>query len=130
MALEGQQHSWLTGFYWTMVSMSTLGFGDITFTSDLGRMFPVLVLTTGTIYLLILLPFTFIQFFYAPWLEARDAARAPRELPVGTSGHVVLMGYGPIEVALVDRLRQFGTEYCVIVPKRPTPWRCTTRASG
>jgi voltage-gated potassium channel len=117
MAREGQQHSWLTGFYWTMVSMSTLGFGDITFKSDLGRMFSVLVLTTGTIYLLVLLPFTFIQFFYAPWLEARDATRAPRELPAETSGHVLLTSYGPIDVALIARLSQFGTAYCVIVPE-------------
>ncbi len=117
MAREGQQHSWLTGFYWTMVSMSTLGFGDITFTSDLGRMFSVLVLTTGTVYLLILLPFTFIQFFYAPWLEARDEARAPRALPDGTSGHVLLTSYGPIEAALIHRLSQFGTAYYVIVPE-------------
>jgi voltage-gated potassium channel len=117
MTLEGQQHSWLTGFYWTMVSMSTLGFGDITFKSDLGRMFSVLVLTTGTIYLLILLPFTFIQFFYAPWLEARDTARAPRELPEDTAGHVLLTSYGPIESALIHRLTQFGTDYYVIVPE-------------
>ena len=115
MAYEGQQHSWLTGFYWTMVSMSTLGFGDITFKSDLGRMFSVLVLTTGTVYLLILLPFTFIQFFYAPWLEARDSARAPRDLPEGTTGHVLLTSYGPIEAAVIQRLEQFGTDYYVIV---------------
>ena len=81
MAREGQSHSWLTGFYWTMVAMSTLGFGDITFQTDLGRMFSVLVLMTGMVYLLILLPFTFIQFFYAPWLEARDAARRRARCP-------------------------------------------------
>ena len=34
--IEGQQHSWITGFYWTLVVMTTLGFGDITFTSDPG----------------------------------------------------------------------------------------------
>ena len=39
MALEGQKHSWMTGFYWTMVVMSTLGFGDITFT-DISWPFP------------------------------------------------------------------------------------------
>ncbi|NIT57888.1 MAG: potassium channel protein, partial [Aliifodinibius sp.] len=41
MLYEGQQHSWVTGFYWTLTVMSTLGFGDITFTSDLGRAFSV-----------------------------------------------------------------------------------------
>jgi voltage-gated potassium channel len=117
MALEGQRHSWLTGLYWTMVSMSTVGFGDITFQSDLGRMFSVLVLATGTVYLLVLLPFTFIQFFYAPWLEARDEARAPRKLPSDTTGHVLLTSYGPIEAAIIHRLTQFGTKYYVIVPE-------------
>lgn len=117
MAHEGQQHSWLTGFYWTMVSMSTLGYGDVSFHSDLGRMFSVIVLTSGTIFMLVLLPFTFIQFFYAPWLEARDAARTPHELPEGEHGHVLLTGYSAIDVALIHRLVQFGTPYCVIVPE-------------
>jgi hypothetical protein len=39
MRWEGQEHSWTAGVYWTLVVMSTLGFGDITFTSDLGRWF-------------------------------------------------------------------------------------------
>ena len=39
MEMEGQRHSWLTGLYWTLTVMSTLGFGDITFTTDLGRLF-------------------------------------------------------------------------------------------
>jgi uncharacterized membrane protein len=63
MMYEGQQHSWVTGFYWTLTVMSTLGFGDITFTSDLGRAFSVLVLMSGMLSLLVLLPFTFIEFF-------------------------------------------------------------------
>ena len=45
MAREGQDHSWLSGFYWTMVTMSTLGYGDVSFHSDLGRMFSVLVVS-------------------------------------------------------------------------------------
>ena len=31
MVQEGQEHSWVTGLYWTIVAMSTLGFGDVTF---------------------------------------------------------------------------------------------------
>jgi voltage-gated potassium channel len=117
MAREGQEHSWLTGFYWTIVAMSTLGFGDITFTSDLGRMFSVLVVVTGTLLMLIILPFTFIQFFYAPWLEARDAARAPRRLPHTMKGHVLLTGYGPLDETLAQRFRSLRTPYTVLVPE-------------
>ncbi|MEZ5226361.1 MAG: potassium channel family protein [Acidimicrobiales bacterium] len=84
MAREGQRHSWATGFYWTLVTMTTLGFGDITFTSDLGRVFSVVVLLTGTAFLLILLPFAFIQFVFVPWMNRRDASRAPRSLPEDT----------------------------------------------
>jgi len=69
--VEARRHSWLTGLYWTLTVMSTLGFGDITFTSDLGRAFSVVVLVSGVVLLLIVFPFAFISFFYAPWLEAR-----------------------------------------------------------
>ena len=55
MEREGQRHSWVTGFYWTLTVMSTLGFGDITFESDLGRFFSILVLVTGVVFLLVLL---------------------------------------------------------------------------
>ena len=53
MAREGQDHSWLTGFYWTLTVMSTLGFGDITFQSDAGRLFSIVVLLSGVIFLLV-----------------------------------------------------------------------------
>ena len=82
--VEGEQHSWITGFYWTLVVMTTLGFGDITFTSDIGRLFSIVVLLSGVVLLLVMLPFMFISLFYAPWLEARVRLRAPREVPEGT----------------------------------------------
>lgn len=71
MEYEGRKFSWLTGVYWTLVTMSTLGFGDITFTTDLGKGFSVIVLLSGIIFLLMMLPFTFIQFIYAPWLDVQ-----------------------------------------------------------
>lgn len=115
MEHEGQNHSWMTGFYWTLTVMSTLGFGDITFTSDLGRAFSVLVLITGMISLLILLPFTFIQFFYAPWLEAQSRARAPRELPEDTHDHIIITHYNPITKALMDKLERYSYAYVLLV---------------
>lgn len=117
MAREGRQFSWMTGFYWTLVVMSTLGFGDITFTSDLGRFFSVVVLLSGTVFMLILLPFMFIQFFFLPWMDAQAAARAPRSLPPSTSGHVVLTGLGPIETSLIRKLQQSHVPYVIVVPE-------------
>ena len=68
MQWEGQEYTWITGFYWTLTVMSTLGFGDITFHTDLGRLFSIVVLLSGMIFMLVLLPFTFIEFFYEPWM--------------------------------------------------------------
>ena len=116
MEREGQQHSWVTGFYWTLTVMSTLGFGDITFHTDAGRFFSMVVLMSGMIVLLMLLPFTFIEFFYAPWLEAQRQRRAPRELPAGTRQHVLLTFDDPVAMALIDRLKTHHWPYYLLVP--------------
>ncbi len=115
MENEGQKHSWATGIYWTFTTMSTLGFGDITFQSDAGRIFSVLVLVSGALFILVLLPFTFIQFVFLPWMAYREAARAPRTLPQDTSGHIVLTDHGAIEDALIRRAEDSGVPYVVIV---------------
>src|SRR5688572_12756872 len=114
--IEGEQHSWITGFYWTLVVMTTLGFGDITFTSDIGRLFSILVLLSGVVLLLVMLPFLFISLFYAPWLEARVRLRAPREVPAATRGHVILTEYDSIAASLIERLRTEHIPYYVIEP--------------
>ena len=116
MMYEGQKHSWVTGFYWTLTVMSTLGFGDITFESDLGRAFSMVVLGTGIVFLLVLLPFTIIQFFYAPWVEAQAAARTPRKVPEDFQGHVILTHHDAVALALIRKLEQAGTGYALLVP--------------
>lgn len=115
MEMEGQQHSWITGFYWTFVTMSTLGFGDITFTSDLGRLFSMIVLGSGIVVLLIMLPFTFIEFFYAPWMEAQSRARAPRELPDSFKGHIIITSFDPLTRSLIEKLDQYQKKYVLLV---------------
>jgi Trk K+ transport system NAD-binding subunit len=115
MAIEGKDHSWITGFYWTLTVMSTLGFGDITFNSDIGRLFSVVVLLSGMIFLLTLLPFTFIKFFYAPWIEAESRKRAPRELPPETQGHVIITSYNSVTMALIEKLEDHRIDYVLIV---------------
>jgi len=114
MAYEGKEHSWLTGFYWTLTVMTTLGFGDITFHTDLGRVFSILVLLSGVVFLLTLLPFTFIKFFYAPWIDAEARKRTPRELPAETKNHIIIVNYDSVTQALIEKLKDHGYEYVVI----------------
>ncbi|MEX0659749.1 MAG: NAD-binding protein [Egibacteraceae bacterium] len=115
MALEGREFTWVASVYWTLVTMTTLGFGDIVFASDLGRMYSVVVLLTGALLLLVLLPFTFVQLVYLPWRAAVRAARTPRALPEDTAGHILLTGRGPMEEALIHRATVARVPYFVIV---------------
>ena len=115
MAWEGREYSWVTGFYWTLTVMTTLGFGDITFSGDAGRLFSILVLLSGVIFMLVLFPFAFIKFFLAPWMEAESRRRAPRELPSETADHVIMTAYDDVTAALVERLITYKRDYIVIV---------------
>lgn len=115
MAYEGRSYSWVTGFYWTLTVMSTLGFGDITFESDLGRLFSTIVLLSGMIFLLVLLPFTFIEFFYVPWTKSQAATRAPSELPANTRSHIILTSLDAITSTLIKKLDQYRYDYILII---------------
>lgn len=118
MAWEGQDHSWFTGVYWALTVMSTLGFGDITFESDLGRVFSSVVLLTGMVLLLIILPFLFIRLVYAPWLEQRTRGQIRRlqSVPTEVEGHVLICANDPIALGLTRRLQVAGVPAYVIEP--------------
>lgn len=115
-AYEGQNYSWLTGFYWVLVTMSTLGYGDITFTTDLGRFFSMLVLFSGIIFLLVMLPFTFIEFFYAPWLKAMSRAKAPRKLEPHITDHVLITELNSVTESLIRKLISHKVTYVILEP--------------
>ncbi|TYB79755.1 potassium channel family protein [Bizionia myxarmorum] len=114
MAYEGQNHSWITGFYWTLTVMSTLGFGDITFSSDLGRLFSIVVLLSGIFMLMIVLPFAFIRHFYIPLLESKKNNKVLRQVPTRTKDHILICSYDIIARDLTERLKQDNIPYFVI----------------
>ncbi len=115
MDREGRSYSWPTSVYWTLTTMTTLGFGDITFESDAGRLFSVVVLLSGSTFLLVMLPFVFIQFVFVPWMAERERRRAPRSMPASLTGHLVLTDLGPVEHSLVERADQAEVPYVIIV---------------
>ena len=120
MVYEGRDFSWITGLYWTLTVMSTLGFGDITFSTDLGLLFTLLVLISGVVLLLIMLPFAFIQYFWAPWLEAQSKSRTPRSLPKTTQDHVIITNFDPLTRNLVKKLKKHLFDYWFVCSDQQT----------
>ncbi len=76
---EGRDYSWITGLYWTLTVMSTFGFGDITFESDIGRAFSILVLLSGIEMFKIRLP-------------ARLAGKTLEESRIGSLTGLIVLG--------------------------------------
>jgi Trk K+ transport system NAD-binding subunit len=98
-----------------MVTMTTLGYGEITFNSGLGKLFSIGVMLFGMMSMLVILPFAFIRFAYEPWMEAQNAARTPRTLPEDTRGHVIITNYDPVSRALIHKLEQYTNPYVLLV---------------
>ena len=112
---RGGNYQWFDGFYWTMVTMTTLGYGEITFNSGLGKLFSIGVMLFGMMSMLVILPFAFIRFAYEPWMEAQNAARTPRTLPEDTRGHVIITNFDPVSRALIHKLEQYTNPYVLLV---------------
>ena len=114
MQYEGRQYSWVTSLHWVLTVMLTHG-PDVLFESDLGRVFTIVVMISGIVGVFVLLPFVFIEFFYEPWMKAQTAARAPRQLPPETHGHVILTNYNVVTDALIEKLTQYKYRYILLV---------------
>jgi Trk K+ transport system NAD-binding subunit len=114
MRYEGREYSPFTGLYWTLSVMSTSAFGDVTFHSDLGMFFTTMVLLSGVLLFMLLLPFIFIRFVYAPWLDAQNKALTPRALPKDSSGHVVIVGSDGTAQSIAARCLRYGIPYVLL----------------
>lgn len=109
MEKEGKDYHWFVGVYWTLATMTTVGYGDIVFTTIPGLVYSVVVMVSGIFFLLVIVPFTLIQLF-------QSAARLPREVPLGTKGHIILTHVGPITSVLIDKLSYYSLPYVLITP--------------
>ena len=112
--LGGVHIGGVEALYWVLTTMSTLGYGDITFSGDSGRLFSMLVMFTGVFYLFIVLPFVFMEFLYKPFMEYQTGARVARKFEPVKQKHVILTHYDSISHVLMDKLSQFGYPFVLI----------------
>ena len=115
MAAEGRIFDWPSSIYWTVVTMSTLGYGDIVFESNPGRLYSVLVVAVGALLLLGLLPLVIVRTIYVPMIRALRRSRVPRQLRSTVSNHVIITGEGTVRDALVSHFRATRRPYVVLV---------------
>ena len=106
---------WPEALYWVLTTMSTLGYGDIVFTGNAGRLFSMAVMFTGVFYLFIVLPFVFMEFLYKPFMEYQTGARVPRKFEPTEQKHAIITNYDSISHALMDKLTQFGYPFVLVV---------------
>lgn len=123
MGIEGRVFSWASAVYWTVVTMTTLGLGDIVFVSDLGRIYSIVVLVVGAVLILVMLPFAYIQLVYLPWQNAIREAKTPRSLSRDSRGHLILTGLGSVEEALIHRADRSGMPYVLLIENTEEAFR-------
>lgn len=109
------ENSWVTGAYWTLTTMSTLGYGDITFRSDLGRAFSMVVMFVGVVWFQIILVWFAIQYVFVPWARAQAGLTVPREAPADLQGHVVITAWDTIAEHLIGVLDRQRVPYLLII---------------
>lgn len=113
---EGKSYSIVDGLYWVISTITTVGYGDIYFTTTVGRIFSVVVMVSGVLYFFgFVLPYAIL-----PWAEERLKLVLPTSVKL--SNHMVICGYNLFTVEFCKILSEFGVNY-VVLEKDPERFR-------
>jgi len=111
MNYEGQSKNanLTTAIYWIVCTITTLGYGDIVFHSQLGRIFSIVVSLSGLVLIwAIILPFGVSAEF------EKLAKILPRAAAKDLTNHIIICGYNPVVETLVQRLLLSKTPFLII----------------
>lgn len=111
--------SFLDVVYFTMISITTTGFGDIAPISDRARLVEALIVTPVRFAVLFIFVGTAYNFIIKRSWEKFRMARIQNQL----SGHVVVLGYGVSGSESVEELIERGTDASKIVVIDPSEER-------
>jgi voltage-gated potassium channel len=113
--------SFLDVVYFTMISVTTTGFGDIAPVTDRARFIEAVIVTPVRVLVLFIFVGTAYNFIIRRSWEKWRMARIQEQL----SGHVVVLGYGVSGSQSVEELIERGIEASCIVVVDPSEERLT-----
>jgi len=111
----GEVSTMLDAFYYTLVTASTVGYGDLTPTTQEARLFSLSVVVLGTASFAIAL-----GALLGPALEARFASalgRMTQSDPESLDGHVVVAGYGDLTEPILSEFVADGRTFVVLTDR-------------
>lgn len=111
MRYEGQFENadLVTAIYWVAETITTLGYGDIVFHGQIGRLFTIIVAFSGiAIFWAVILPLGL-----TPKIESLVRAN-PTSAPEKIKDHVIISGYSPMVEILTERLASLKIPFLII----------------
>ncbi|MDD4652362.1 MAG: NAD-binding protein, partial [Methanothrix sp.] len=111
MSFEGQTQNVNIGtaLYWVVVTMTTLGYGDIVFKTPIGYLFTIIVSLSGIAILWAVV----VPLGITPNLELIVRA-IPSSAPQKMRGHIIISGYNPIVDTLAERFALLNIPFLII----------------
>ena len=115
----------LDAFYFTLVTASTVGYGDVTPGSQAARLFTMSLVVLGTASFGIA-----VGVLLTPVIESRFAEVLGRMTDADLElleDHVVVLGYGDLTEPILTELSETPTEFVVVTPDREKGSRLSDR---
>ncbi|MCQ1536839.1 potassium channel protein [Methanosarcina sp. KYL-1] len=92
----------ITAIYWATSTIATVGYGDVVFHSQIGRLFSVIVQVVG----IIMISGFLLSYIVMPWMDRTIKFRMPRKAPSGMKEHIIICGYNQLVETLIDELAE------------------------
>lgn len=107
---EDKSYDILTAIYWVIISMTTVGYGDIYFKSPIGHFYTIVVVLSGVV---IFFGYLF-PLVVTPQLEKTLRKELPLKVPIDLNNHIIICGYNQLVETLIVELDEYRIPFVVI----------------